>query len=146
MLVRMLIAASMAAGPIPVRVCTCATAGPSAVTGRVEHRSHSDGCCDSGHCAPPTKAAADATHSHPAAGTPGHPDRHDRNCPVVNPRPTASAAAPTPAVVCPDDADAGVPAWGGASIAGRPLLPRGPHPQPARHAIPLDLALVALRI
>ncbi len=154
MLVRLLIAVLMLTGPMPVRVCTCAASARPAVPVEqlLPQPSPESKACGCGHRA---KANAESTipdksqaHRHVQSdGATGHshPDRHDRDCPAVNPRPVVSTAVPTPAPDAPTDHAVSLtarvePLCGGHSHVGFPLLA-----QPAPSAIPLYLSLCSLR-
>lgn len=108
MLVRLLIAVLVLAGPMPVRFCTCAAAArPPAPADRTHPSAgapapEAKGCgcraksnaataTDAGQCGNLSATDAGGDHSHPGQ------QRHDRDCPAVNPAPVVAAAAPTPA-------------------------------------------------
>lgn len=155
MLVRLLVAVLVAAGPMPVRLCTCAAAqAPSVPTGSPApgFTPETGNRCGCGHRSQTSEGAAvdaDTAHGLPhvdqPADTPSHPDRHDRDCPAVNPRPVVSAAVPTPAAEPPADLGVGVPGWVESETARPHAAPR-PHTQSEGRAVPLYLSLLSLRI
>ncbi|MBX9579284.1 MAG: hypothetical protein K2X87_03165 [Gemmataceae bacterium] len=149
MAVRLLIAVLMLAGPIPANACTCAASGTPTAPAEpttVSDTGHATGC----GCQHPTPSAGGATaaaraHADRTAEPPASPDRHDRDCPAVNPRPVASATAPTWAaeptadlgVVAPSES--GPPGHACQHVTARPgHRTAGP--------VPLYLSLLSLRI
>lgn len=150
MLVRLLVAILMVTGPIPVRVCTCAAASApkTPVT------------CDSPESAPkPTKRcgcsrtspsrelasnSVDAVHTHDEDTAPV--DRHDRDCPAVNPAPVASFPAPSPTVDCPADPGLLLPAWDEPVSSGRVCAPPQSDHRLFGATVPLYLSLLSIRI
>lgn len=149
MAVRLLIAVLMLAGPTPANVCTCAAAGTSTAPAgptTVSGARQATGCgCQ--HRAP---AAGDATaaghvHADRTAEPPASPDRHDRDCPAVNPRPAASATAPASAAGPPADPGVVVPPQAGPpGHARHHVTPRPGHRTAG--PVPLYLSLLSLRI
>jgi len=153
--VRLLVAVLMLTGPMPVRVCTCAAAAHPAVPAeqplpQPSPEAKSRGC---GHRA---KANAESaftsdktqTHSHvqPDAATGhSHPDRHDRDCPAVNPRPVVTAAVPTPAPDAPIDHAVSLAARVEPLLGGHRHVRLPLESQTAPSAVPLYLSLCTLR-
>lgn len=149
MAVRLLIAVLMLAGPIPANACTCAASGmPTASAGptTASGARHATGC----GCPHRTPTAGDATaaghvHADRTAEPPASPDRHDRDCPAANPRPVASATAPTSAAEPPADPGVVVPSeTGPPGHTRRHVTPRPGHR--AAGPVPLYLSLLSLRI
>lgn len=95
MLVRLLLVVAMLAGPIPVRICTCAAgqnrAVPSApsATHSVSFPSDSEAeTCGCGHRSKKKRTvgtSTTATPKHTAShdDSAGHSEQHDRDCPAV---------------------------------------------------------------
>jgi hypothetical protein len=146
----------MLTGPMPVRVCTCAAAaGPSAPA-----REHTEphpatvaktcGCGHRAKVSPEHSVAAERAtscgHVEPddARGH-SHPDRHDRDCPAVNPRPAASAAVLTPAPDAPVDLGISVPLCVEPAGGGLTRATSRREPEPVVSAVPLYISLLTLR-
>ena len=111
MLVRMLIAVLMLAGPNPVRDCTCAAVDriPSEQTDTTSPAQESPRCA----CRTSSKATeshvrslVDSGHDH--SDSDRHP--HERNCPAINPEPVVSAVS-TPIEVVANPFDAFAFTW-----------------------------------
>ncbi len=156
MLVRLLVAVLMVTGPTPVRVCTCAVAAHApqapAVGSLVEAPSERSKACGCGHRAAAKESPRSAESSaakdcgfRAAGSPPSQPERHDRDCPSVNPRPAVSAVV-TPVADVPADACDGLfvlvalPAFDRLGVSERVSLTFSPF------AIPLYLSLLSLRI
>lgn len=103
MLVRLLIAVLMLTGPLPVRFCTCAASAPSLVPPDQFSLAPPSPASGTKKCGCPTKLnieaesqdqAYDSAQCDPATHD-SHPDRHERNCPAVNPDSIISVAVLT---------------------------------------------------
>lgn len=112
MLVRILIAVLMLAGPNPVRDCTCAASERTPIT-RVDTTSTAP---EPNRCACRTNSRLDSSskttesYDRAIANTDhDHSDSdrqpHERNCPAINPEPVVSAVS-TPIEVVPNPFDA----------------------------------------
>lgn len=153
MLVRMLLAMLMLTGPVPVRLCTCAASAPPVVIteelvpGQRQPEVKSCGC---GHRAKPgempaaTPDSARPDGSLEDSGTTGHthPERHDRDCPAVNPRTVVSEAVLSPDA--PTDFGFSLPLLTETPVVVRkvcspPIAPLGPP------SVPLYISLQTLR-
>ncbi len=102
MLVRLLVAVLMVTGPTPVRVCNCAvatrTSQAQAEGSLAESSPERSEACGCGHRATKKESLRTAeTSTVKDCGSltvdapSSQPDRHDRDCPAVNPRPVVSA-------------------------------------------------------
>lgn len=124
MLVRLLIAVLMLMGPMPVRLCTCAAARPSAPAdqsrlsgGLPTPDAKGCGCRTKSNAASGLDADEASCRQQPSARDAGgghsQPDKpqHDRNCPAVNPAPVVVAAVPSPAADVPAGDDFSLPLW-----------------------------------
>lgn len=152
MLTRLLVAMLMLTGPVPVRVCTCAAASvpcdsicevassPAPLKNcGCRHRSHTESPTtdESARVNPRTSSTADDVPQQ---------ERHDRDCPAVNPLPPGPAAVPSPIADHPTDSGFGITLW------AEPLFPGHSRPamlwrtEPTGQAIPLYLSLLTLRI
>jgi hypothetical protein len=155
MLVRLLIAVLMLTGPTPVRVCTCAaSARPSAPVepplSQPVPEGKTCGCAHRAKASAESTATIDKAPTHDHARTDGvtghsHPDRHDRDCPAVNPRPVVSAAVLTPAADAPTDPGFSVSVWVEPSGTRHLRAASRLEPQPLVCTIPLYISLLTLR-
>ena len=150
MLVRLLVAVLMLTGPLPVRACTCAavtgsphlpgTPAPDTPPDQVKgcgcsHRAAEDGV------SPPAETGGGGDR----VATPTHPDRHDRDCPAVQPRPVVSAVL-TPAADLPADPGVGLFVPVESPISAKPGVTSHVRPAPVPPAVPLYLSTLSLRI
>lgn len=156
MLVRLLVAVLMLAGPNPVRVCTCAASdglsAPSFHTVSAADTSPSGkrGCgCRSESHRDSASAANQRSNHDPACTQGGHPDSgghpHHQDCPAVVSSPVVSAI-PTPAPVPPTDCDVGLLIWTGTACREPACLAdRFEFAHPIR-SVPLYISLLTLLI
>ena len=148
MLVRLLVAVLMLTGPLPVRVCTCAaaTGTPQAATGVPAPEASPERVkgCGCGHRVADGETPEAAVGGN-RVGTPTPPDRHDRDCPAVNPRPVVSAVL-TPVADLPDDPGVGLFEPVELPVSNRPGNTSQARPASAPLAVPLYLSLLSLRI
>ena len=133
MLIRLLVAVLTLAGPIPLRVCTCAAAhaapapeshaaphGP-AIDGAESH-AHAD-CCDESH----------------------QPTQHERECPAANPRPLVREAVSPAASDAPSDYSSQVAVVETPPLAGPRLAAPSARQSTRTSNTPLYLTLLTLR-
>lgn len=157
MLVRLLVAVLMLTGPMPVRVCTCAAARPSAPADQTlpspespAPESKGCGCRNKSNTGSQTDAAKTPSEDHSAGDAGGghsHPDRlpHDRNCPAVNPAPVVTAVVPSPVVDAPTDHDLGLPLWVEPAGGGDARVASPPERHQTFRSVPLYISLLTLR-
>lgn len=154
MVIRLLLAVLMVAGPVPVRVCTCAAASPitnadSAVP--VPPGSAAKHCRCGHHPSAPAEASADPDDSmghcdacSVSGRQPAH-DQHERDCPSLNPRP-APQAVQTPVTDRPAEGCASLPVRLDAPRSARPAAVPSHLSRAGRSAVPLYLSLLSIRI
>jgi hypothetical protein len=155
MLVRLLIAVLMLAGPLPGRVCTCAAAArPSAQADQALPSPWSPaaeakgcGCRTKSDLSPRPDAAQARCCDHSAGAGHSHPDRvpHDRDCPAVNPAPAVAAAVPSPAAEEPAGGDLGLPCRVEPADGGDGRVVTRFERRPVCRSVPLYISLLTLR-
>lgn len=150
MLVRLLVAVLMLAGPTPVRVCTCATAGlpeTANASAPASPPERAKGCgCGHRPAGRELLPSADVSVGHEHAGSPaGTPDRHHPKCPAVNPPPVVSAVL-TPAADLPADLGVGLLVHVERPAPDRPRPSLQSCLECGRPPVPLYLLLLSLRI
>lgn len=149
MLVRLLLAVLTVAGPVPVRVCTCAATAsesPAPVVPAAQPEP-TQGCgCKRHQAETPKEVEASARTSghglsdfHPSQD----PDQHERGCPSASPRPVMTEGAAT-GVDYPAEAvvDSLLPL---AKISGSRLLMPTDR-STSRLPLPIYLSLLSIRI
>lgn len=155
MFLRLLLTVLMLMGPVPVRVCTCAaSAAPVVPTEELvpEQPQPEAKSCGCGHRAKqsetpaPTPESARSDGSVSECGATGHPhsERHDRDCPAVNPRAVVSQAVLSPAPDSPATFGFSAPLLAETPVVGRKVCspreaPLGPP------SVPLYISLLTLR-
>jgi hypothetical protein len=152
MLLRLLLAVLMLAGPVPVRFCTCAASATPPVSAEVPAsqplpETTACGCSHRAKQADTTSSDTDSAHAHvKPEGISGktHPGEHDRECPAVKPRVAISDAVLTPGTDAPADA--------GFSLSVAVALPAGGNAlrstikfQTITPSVPLFITLLTLR-
>lgn len=149
MLVRLLLAVLTVAGPVPVRVCTCATAAES-VPAPIQAATVSEpaqGCgCKRHQAEAGTGSEASAQlsgHVRHDSHLPQESGRHERGCPSASPRPVMTEGAAT-AVDSPTDA-ATASLLPLVKIPGSRLL-MPPDRSTSRLPLPIYLSLLSIRI
>ncbi len=149
MLVRLLVAVLMLVGPLPVRVCTCAAAAaqtcPPSVTPAApepERCGCRSGAEPADHAEPQLAVGARTSD----AGGHSHPDRHDRDCPAVNPAPVQSTATPAPTLDAPADAGPCPPPRVEPSVVTRSRAASRSAPRPVVGTVPLYISLLSIRV
>lgn len=153
MLVRLLVAVLMLAGPNPVRFCTCAaSASPltptheSLATGATPAPTKSGCGCRSKSLPDSPQGVNDESERDRTSSRENHSDRHphDPNCPAVTAQPVA-AAIPTPASDAPTDCDCAFLVWA-EPANDRPVGVADPADSHLRtRTVPLYISLLTLR-
>lgn len=146
MVTRVLLVVLVLAGQMPVRVCTCAAAArPSPERLRVTEGIPPVKGCGCGrhnaHAQHPTGApdrSPAQTHQTPVDG-----DRHQPDCPAVNPRPVLKSALPTAVETAAADATPAPRSDPALVHVGAPAVPTR-HP-PGPPPVPLFISLLVLR-
>lgn len=156
MVLRLLLAVLMLMGPVPVRVCTCAASAAPAIPAEEpapEQPQPEEKSCGCGHRAkqgespaatPDSAARPDGSLAESGATGHSHPERHDRDCPAVNPRAAVSEAVLSPAPDAPTDFGFSLPLLAetpfvGLKVCSAPAAPLGPP------SVPLFISLLTLR-
>jgi hypothetical protein len=109
MLIRLLVAVLTLVGPLPLRVCTCATAHPALTpeSHGAQHNLTHDETVQVDHLVPdetPIGGAASHLHSD-CSDESRQPIPHERECPAGNPRPLVREAVSPPTTDLPSDYD-----------------------------------------
>lgn len=157
MLIRLLVAVLTLVGPMPFRVCTCAASSPATATvGSIPAPRAASRTCDCAHSAPskPSRATTPSVtqgpaHDHDEPAVTGHnlpqQDRHEKDCPAINPRPAVGEAVITPATIPTADCTAALLPVGVTPVS----FARAPDAYPAEQfrapGLPLYLTFLSLR-
>lgn len=151
MLVRLLIAVLMLAGPNPVRDCTCAafdrvpnsqteSTAPAQEPSRCACRTNSNFDIDSKSTELRDRASLNSGHDHSDSDR----HQHERDCPAINPEPVVSAVStPIEDVASPFDA---LPfPWVEPSDSLTTTISHQPDPRRHVGSVPLYISLLTLR-